>query len=107
MEGLRIDFNDAVKVNIHQDTFVRLFVTQGDTVLKIELINDVGYHFGSTHKIQGIQLDNVQNILSNKISAIQRKAPKDVADILEIGFHYQFNWIEIFDQAKNQRHLGK
>ena len=50
---------------------------------KIELVNDVPSHIGSLRKHSTLGLlDSQENILANKITAaIDRKEPKDLADI--------------------------
>lgn len=65
------------------DRFVRLSLTEGDLLLKIELINDVPSHVGTIKNdaILGM-LDSAENILANKVTAaIDRQEPKDLADI--------------------------
>jgi len=65
------------------DRFVRLSVSEGDTLLKIEMINDVPSHIGNIRKdaVLGM-LDSPENILANKVTAvISRQEPKDLADI--------------------------
>ena len=62
---------------------VRLTVTGGEVVFKIEMVNDVPAHVGdvTTHPVLG-RLDSPENILSNKLTAIvDRDEPKDLADI--------------------------
>lgn len=65
------------------DRFVRLSVSECDTLLKIEMINDVPSHIGKIRKdaVLGM-LDSPENILANKVTAvINRQEPKDLADI--------------------------
>ena len=70
-------------VSLRQERFVRLTVSKGILPLKVELINDVPARVGQTkhHPVLG-RLDNAENILANKVSAlIDREEPKDLADI--------------------------
>jgi hypothetical protein len=63
--------------------FMRINVTGGDVILKIEMINDVPAHVGEVrmHPILG-RLDSPENILANKLNAVvDRREPKDFADI--------------------------
>lgn len=74
-----------LEINILQreDRFIRLTLLEQDILLKIEFINDVPSHIGENrkHEILG-RLDNPENILANKITAIiDRQEPKDMADI--------------------------
>jgi len=73
----------TLQVLQNEERFTRLSVQDVDVALKIELVNDVPSHVGSLtrHKILGL-LDSPENILANKVSAaIDRKEPKDFADI--------------------------
>ncbi len=73
----------TLQVLQNEERFTRLSVQDADVALKIELVNDVPSHVGSLtkHKILGL-LDSAENILANKVSAaIDRKEPKDFADI--------------------------
>ncbi|MBX3045284.1 MAG: nucleotidyl transferase AbiEii/AbiGii toxin family protein [Candidatus Kapabacteria bacterium] len=90
-----------VKIELASTDFVRFIIIEQNTELKIELINDVAYHYNGLHQYK-CKVDNWQNILSNKISAIARNSSKDFADILFISKKYNFNWIDIFEQAKEK-----
>jgi hypothetical protein len=90
-----------IEFEIRTNDFVRFNIIEDDIILKIELINDVPYHYGEFFRDK-CRIDNVENILSNKISAISRNMAKDFADILFISLNYHFNWIDIFDAAKKK-----
>ena len=71
------------EVSLQEERFVRLALFEGETVLKIELINDVPAHVGRIrqHPVLG-RLDSPENILANKVTAlIDREESKDLADI--------------------------
>lgn len=44
--------------------------------------------------------DSIQNILSNKISALSRDESKDFADLLFIARSFPFNWEQAISEAK-------
>ena len=91
------------EVALTANTFVRIFITSNDTILKVEFIDDVSYHFGSFEQTSLFyKTDNWRNILSNKISALSRMAAKDVSDILFIAMNFSFNWKEIINEAKKK-----
>lgn len=88
------------RVQIRSEYFLRLFITQGDVVLKVECINDVPSHIGiiQQHPILG-RLDSAENIFANKLTAlIGRNEPKDVADVW--GLYYQMG-LSIKDAMSN------
>jgi len=74
-----------------------------DTLLKLDFVNDTAPLFG---KIIATDLfyrtDSVLNILSNKLSAIYRYAPKDVADIREIALRERVDWAQVIQDARQK-----
>ena len=92
-------FNDYTQMYIFHRT-------QPNVRLKIDLINDVAIHFGGfqTNKKLG-KVDSWRNILSNKICALFRFEPKDIADIWILSKNNNFLWKEILIEAK-QKELG-
>jgi hypothetical protein len=94
-----------IRPTIKDESFYRIFLTRspGDPELKIEFVNDIGYHAGdfTIHAIFH-RVDSWKNILSNKISALSRNEPKDIADILFISIHFPFSWKEIFSDVRKK-----
>ncbi len=86
----------------HSQIFVHILGDK-DSSLKIDIVNDVAMHFGEfeTHDKLG-KIDSWQNILSNKISAIFRFEPKDVADIWILSKKKAFDWMAIIEEAKKK-----
>lgn len=90
-----------LEVNIRTDTYQSVFL---EKKLKIDFVNDVAYKLGKTnkHKIFS-KIDNLENILSNKVSAIiGRDEPKDVADIWIIATNEKIDWKKIFLSANSK-----
>lgn len=73
-------------------------------ILKVDLINDVKFRSGNlTKKPIFSKVDNVKNILSNKLSAlISRDEAKDVVDIWVIAKNIQIDWQGIFLAANSK-----
>jgi hypothetical protein len=89
------------KITVRQDSYVRIMVTDHETSLKLEFVNDVGHRVGKVSRVNaGLQIDSWENILSNKVTALARLAGKDYVDVLFLAFKYPFNWEHIMDQAK-------
>jgi len=80
---------------------VRLEINGKDNILlKLDLVNDLVCHIGEFEISARLgRIDNVFNILSNKISAITRLEIKDFADIICISLKYRFDWETIFNEA--------
>mgnify|MGYP001606247119 FL=1 len=87
----KYNLEDSIRTDTYQSFFL-------EKKLKIDFINDVAYKLGKTnkHKIFS-EIDNLDNILSNKISAvIGRDEPKDVVDIWIIAVNEKIDWKKIF-----------
>lgn len=78
---------------INSRDFHRLLI---NGLLQVDLVNDRVFRDG-TSKIQGaFRIDNIRNILSNKISAIiGRDEEKDIFDLFSIAFNEKFRWPDI------------
>ena len=64
----------------------------------------LGFRFGETKSFsQFNKVDNVENILSNKLSAlIGRDEPKDVVDIWVIANNVSVDWPKMFQDANSK-----
>ncbi len=91
----------SVELVTRQDSYVRYRVTENQIELKVEFVNDVRYTVEEkVRAVSGIRFDHWKNVLSNKVTALSRKAAKDLVDILFLSHAYSFNWEKIIDQAK-------
>jgi len=93
----------AIEVSVADDGFARVFIVEGETVLKLDFVNDVPFRSGTVistglfHKT-----DNLHNILSNKITALGRLEAKDLVDIVFICNNLSFNWETIMKDASEK-----
>lgn len=112
-----VDFRDQVKKALEAlrrgliefetgtaaDDFVRILARDGDMPLKIDFINDVAFHYDDFQEAEFYhRIDHWRNILSNKLCALSRREPKDMADILSIAGRFSFTWPEIFGEARQK-----
>ena len=82
---------------------LRVGYENSDVLLKLDFVNDLVPHFGGIQKTDLFcRTDSVRNILSNKLSAAYRYAPKDIADIREVAIRETVNWPEIIREAKQK-----
>lgn len=101
--ALKKTFDNKVSRIMDTADFHRWVLTKNEVNLKIELINDIQYRRGKPEKTKLFSAtDNVHNILSNKISALNRNEPKDVADIIFIDEQYTFSWPVMIEDAKQK-----
>lgn len=99
---LKLTFKD-IRMNNLQDSFARFYVVEDELQLKLEFVNDVKFRVGiPTINEVGLQIDTWDNILSNKLTALSRTAPKDYSDVLFLSLKYEFNWKTIIDHAKQK-----
>ena len=89
--------------SIVYDDFVRYYIEDEGIALKIEFVNDIAYRCGVPNTYRYGLIDTPLNILTNKLTAIVgRDEPKDIFDICKLAQHYRFNWLEVFEEAKNK-----
>jgi predicted nucleotidyltransferase component of viral defense system len=88
-----------VDIEIEAKDFCRLKI---DDYLQVDFIHDrAAYYKDPVILENGYRIDNVENILSNKLTAIiGRDDPKDIFDIYLIAKFYSFDWSEIIQSAK-------
>jgi len=84
-----------IKVIVRTKSYISLMI---DGILKVDFVNDVFFRYGKLEKkVIYSKVDNLENILSNKLSAlISRDEAKDVVDILMISKTIKVNWKKIF-----------
>lgn len=85
-------------VEVETKDFTRFKV---DNLLQVDFVNDVSFRYKDVIVDENnYLLDNIENILSNKITAIiGRDNPKDIFDIYLICKYYSFDWNEILNAA--------
>jgi predicted nucleotidyltransferase component of viral defense system len=97
----KIEFNIISKVR----DFLRILV---ENELQVDFINDRVYRYGKSNIINGYKIDNVENILSNKICAIMdRDEEKDFFDLFVISKSLSFNWENIFNICNKKQVVEK
>jgi len=93
---------DAQRVR-RSENFFQLFLSNDETELKVDFVNDVAPHYGELLEDSTLgKIDSLRNILSNKISAIFRFEAKDIADIWIICKNFRCDWREIIAEATNK-----
>jgi len=92
------------EISIRQQSFARLFLTQDEITLKIEMVNDVPSRVGDIqeHPTLG-RIDTIENIFANKISAlVGRDEPRDLADIWGLCIHLGLSLEDAIEGAHNK-----
>lgn len=97
------DTGHKINISVADDGFARIFVFDGDSSLKLDFVNDVPFRKGAPIVTPlFVRTDNLNNILSNKVTALGRYSTKDVVDIVYICETLKFNWENIVNDASEK-----
>lgn len=98
---VKLQQNHHISTEVDSKNFIRFKV---DKILQVEFVNDTAYRYKDPLiKENGYIIDTIENILSNKITAvIGRDNPKDIFDIYLICSFYDFDWEEILKAAQKK-----
>lgn len=103
VKSIKVKLHENHQINTEVDSrnFIRFKV---DKKLQIDFVNDTAYRYKDpVIKENGIIIDTIENILSNKLTAvIGRDNPKDIFDIYLICKFYDFDWKEIVEAARKK-----
>lgn len=92
-------------IQIESKDFVRIIIKKR---LQVDFINDRVVRFGKINSKNNYHLDNILNILSNKITAVlSRENAKDIFDIYIISLNKKFSWELILEQAQKKMAFQK
>jgi len=98
-----VDAGYVIDTSVADEGFARIFVFESTSSLKLDFVNDVSYrNGGSVFTSLFSKTDNLNNILSNKITALGRYSVKDVADIVYICEVLKFSWEKIIYDASEK-----
>lgn len=100
----RIMTTDFAQVFIHSDAFYKTYSERFQGKLKIDFVNELEIpRFGELNRFKVFsRIDNLRNMLSNKLTAVTRVEPKDVADIWFICKNFSFDWGKIIHEAEQK-----
>lgn len=93
-------FRWEAETTVGSEAFVRVVVKTADASVQLDLVNDTAPRFGPL--VSGAlfpRMDNLHNMLSNKITALPRLEAKDAADIWTIARHKPFRWSDVLRDA--------
>ena len=97
------DLDQPIDISVADDGFARIFVFDGGISLKLDFVNDVPFREGTPIITPlFVRTDNLNNILSNKVTALGRYSTKDVVDIVYICETLKFNWENIVNDASEK-----
>lgn len=103
---LSIFFNLNLKIasQVNTDTFIQSVVLDQDgSSLKVDLVKDIPLHFGENLFTNGIWVDSLENIGSNKILAVfGRTDAKDFIDLYWILHHTDLKFKDLFEFAQSK-----
>ncbi len=91
----------TVEVEVESKDFTRFNI---NGLLQLDFVNDIASRYKDVVLLDnGYIIDNIENILSNKLTAIiGRDNPKDIFDIYLICKKYSFDWNDILKSAHDK-----
>lgn len=102
-EILATAFPNKIHRLIDTSGFNRWLISEGEVLMKLEFINDVPFRYGKPVATALFsRTDTVENIASNKLSALSRQEPKDMADLLYIEKQFAPSWPKLVEHAKQK-----
>ena len=101
-------FSVNIETALFSDDFTRLIIMDNEVLLKVDFVNDIEYRSGNVKECKYGKIDTPLNIMSNKLTAlIGRNEAKDVFYIVTIALNYNFNWIQVFQEAKAKTNINE
>jgi predicted nucleotidyltransferase component of viral defense system len=102
----RLSNQFKIQIKVETRDFVRLEVKENKQILQIDFVNDRVARFGELENINTFVIDNLLNILSNKLTAVlSRDNPKDIFDIWVIYQNQPIHWGNTIKEAKEKAHF--
>ncbi|MBN1798479.1 MAG: nucleotidyl transferase AbiEii/AbiGii toxin family protein [Spirochaetales bacterium] len=98
-----IDYKKLRRGEYHSQFFLYKSGGGEEIDLKVDLVNDLAVHHGDLifDSLLGA-VDSLENILTNKVSAVFRYEPKDFYDLLIIARNMRFDWKDIIEKSKTK-----
>ncbi len=95
-----------MKYEINSRDFTRVKI---DSILQVDFVNDRVPRYKEPKNLDnGYKIDNIENILTNKLTAvIGRDNPKDIFDIYLIDKYNDINYQEMIKVAQEKMHFSK
>ena len=100
--------NSSVTTKVKTDNYNEIYLENKteNWIQRIDIVQDIPKRFGDPLDIDGIKVDSLENIGSNKVLTVFGRAePKDFIDLYFILHKSQLNLPHLFDLAK-QKDLG-
>ncbi|MFH1188386.1 MAG: nucleotidyl transferase AbiEii/AbiGii toxin family protein [bacterium] len=93
-----------ISEKVSTQTYKELYITQKTgSMQRIDIVREQPVHFGEVAVIDGISVDSIENIGSNKITAIfNRLEPKDYIDLYYITHETPWTFEQLFPFAQKK-----
>ena len=107
MLGILSELALRIQSQVTTSTFLQYIVVDDiDMSLKVDIVKDVPVHFGEARQVNGVLVDSLENIGSNKVLAVfGRTDAKDFIDLYWILQRTSLEFDHLFELAK-QKDLG-
>lgn len=102
-EAIATEARLSLDHRVATEGYHKFFLTGKNEELKIDLVKDQKVHFGDIKTFGKIRVDSIENIGSNKITAIfGRTEAKDFIDLYFILLNKLFSFQKLFQDAKKK-----
>ena len=96
-------YQDFAQMFIYDDEFLKKYEKHFLGKLKIDFVYDIPARIGPLNDFKLFsRVDNPENMLVNKITAISRQAEKDVVDMVFICKILNFDWEDIINKVRQK-----
>lgn len=104
VRSIAADTNATFEEKVTAQTYKEIYLSHpSGWVQRIDLVREQPVHFGTIQSIDGVRVDTLENIGSNKITAIlSRLEPKDYIDLYVIVHQSQWSFDRLFELAREK-----
>ena len=104
LRSIATDMGAVLEERIATQTYKEVYIKHpSGWIQRIDVVREQPVHFGTLQMIDGVRVDTLENIGSNKITAIfGRLEPKDYLDLYMIVNQSEWSFDTLFDLARKK-----
>lgn len=104
LRTIAVEVNAAFEEKVTTQTYKEVYISHpSGWVQRVDLVREQPVHFGTIQTIDGVRVDTLENIGSNKITAmLSRLEPKDYIDLYIIVHQSAWSFEKLFELARKK-----